>query len=99
VHHESISRYSLLAGVSQASFKKKHPQNLQVDPSKLTVQLGEGDLDSLTPEEVLSFLTDINQGTNQLTKRTRYSQLLPSSTSSLKTWILISEQKMAALVF
>jgi hypothetical protein len=36
---------------------------------------GERDLNSLTPEEVLSFLTDFNQGTNQLTKRTRYSQL------------------------
>jgi integrase/recombinase XerD len=32
-------------------------------------------LSSLTSEEVLSFLTHINQGTKQLTKRTRYSQL------------------------
>jgi integrase/recombinase XerD len=43
--------------------------------SRLTDQFGERDLNSLTPEEVLSFLTDFNQGTKQLTKRTRYSQL------------------------
>ena len=30
----------------------------------------------MTPEEVLSFLTDFSQRTNQLTKRTRYSQLI-----------------------
>jgi integrase/recombinase XerD len=41
----------------------------------LTAQFGERDLNSPTPEEVLSFLTDINQRANQLTKRTRYSQL------------------------
>jgi integrase/recombinase XerD len=75
VHHESLSRYSLLAGVSQASFKKNTPKTYQSILSKLTVQFGERDLNSLTPEEVLSFLTDFNQGTKQLTKRTRYSQL------------------------
>ena len=41
----------------------------------MTAQFGERDLNSLTAEEVLSFLTNINQRTNQLTKRTRYSQL------------------------
>ncbi len=43
--------------------------------SRLTAQFGERDLNSLTSEEVLSFLTNINQGTKQLTKCTRYSQL------------------------
>ena len=43
--------------------------------SKLTVHFGERDLNSPTPEEVLSFLTNINQRINQLTKRTLYSQL------------------------
>ena len=59
---------------------KKHRQNLPVDPfqtilSKLTAQFGERDLNSLISKEGLSFLIDINQGTKQLTKRTRYSQL------------------------
>ena len=55
--------------------KKTTLKTYQSVPSKLTAQFGERDLNSLTPEEVLSFLTDINQRTNQLTKRTRYSQL------------------------
>jgi integrase len=75
VHYESLSRNPLLAGVSQASFKKNTLKTYQSILSKLTTQFGERDLNSLTPEEILSFLTQINQGTKQLTKRTRYSQL------------------------
>ena len=73
--HESLSRYPLLAGVSQASLKKNTLKTYQSIPSKLTTQLGERELNSLTPEEILSFLTQINQNTKQTTKRTRYSQL------------------------
>ena len=73
--HESLSRHPLLAGVSQSSFKKNTTRTYQSILSKLNAQFGEKELDSLTPDEILSFLTDINQRTNQLTKRTRYSQL------------------------
>jgi integrase/recombinase XerD len=75
VYHESLSRYPLLAGVSKASFKKNTIKTYQSILSKLTTQFGERELDSLTPEEILSFLTQINQNTKQTTKRTRYSQL------------------------
>ena len=75
MHHESLSRYSLLAGVSQASFKKNTVKTYQSILSKLTTQFGERDLNSLTPEEILTFLTQINHDTKQATKRTRYSQL------------------------
>ena len=75
MHYESLSRNPLLVGVSQASFKKNTLKTYQSILSKLTTQFGERDLNSLTPEEILSFLTQINQGTKQLTKRTRYSQL------------------------
>ena len=64
-----------MAGVSQSSFKKNTIRTYQSILSKLTAQFGERELDSLTSEEILSFLTEINQRTNQLTKRTRYSQL------------------------
>ena len=73
--HESLSRHPFLAGVSQSSFKKNTIRTYQSILTKLTAQFGERELDSLTPEEILSFLTEINQRTNQLTKRTRYSQL------------------------
>jgi integrase len=64
-----------LAGVSQASFKKNTIKTYQSILSKLSTQFGERELNSLTPEEILSFLTQINQDTKQTTKRTRYSQL------------------------
>ena len=73
--YESLSRYPLLAGVSQASFKKNTLRTYQSILSKFSDQFCERDLNSITPDDVLSFLTQINQGTKQLTKRTRYSQL------------------------
>jgi integrase len=75
VPYESLSRYPLLAGVSQAPFKKNTLRTYQSVLSKFSAQFGERDLDSVTPDEILSFLTGINQGTKQLTKKTRYSQL------------------------
>jgi len=75
VRHEGVSRYPMFAGVSQTSFKRNTLKTYQHILSKLTLHFGERELNSLTPEEVLSFLTSINQGTKQLTKRTRYSQL------------------------
>jgi len=75
VHHESLSRHLLLAGVSQSAFKKNTLKTYQSILSRLTAQFGERDLSSPTPEEVLSFLTHSNQQTKQLTKRTRYAQL------------------------
>jgi len=64
-----------LAGVSQSTFKKNTIKTYHSILSKLAALFGERDLTSLTPEEVLSFLTTINQGTKPLTKHTRYSQL------------------------
>jgi integrase/recombinase XerD len=75
VHHESLSRHPLLARVSQPAFKKNTIKTYKSVLLKLTTHFGERDLNSLTPEEVLSFLTNINQETKHLTKRTRYSQL------------------------
>ncbi len=65
----------MLAGVSQASFKKNTLRTYQSVLSKFSPQFGERDLNSITPDEILSFLTEINQGTKQLTKKTRYCQL------------------------
>ncbi len=76
---------------------KKHPKTYQSILSKRTARFGERDLKSLTSEEVLSFLTQINQGTKQLTKRTRYSQLTLSSTSLPKMLIPISEAPVTPL--
>ncbi len=47
--------------------KKSTLKTYQSILSKLAALFGERDLTSLTPEEVLSFLTNINQGTKALT--------------------------------
>ncbi|HSB06958.1 MAG TPA: phage integrase N-terminal SAM-like domain-containing protein [Thermodesulfobacteriota bacterium] len=64
-----------MVGVSQASLKRNTIKTYQSILSKLTTQFGERNLNSLTAEEILSFLTKINERTKQTTKRTRYSQL------------------------
>ena len=51
--------------------------------SKLTVQFGERDLNSLTPEEILSFLTDFNQETNLLTNYSQLTSLINFITQNL----------------
>jgi integrase/recombinase XerD len=64
-----------LAGISQVPLKKNTLRTYQPVLSKLSAQFGERELESITPDEILSFLTGINQSTKQSTKRTRYSQL------------------------
>ena len=66
-----IIGWSIISFIQKKSTLKTYQSVL----SKLTAQFGERGLNSLAPEEVLSFLTDFNQKANQLTKRTRYSQL------------------------
>jgi site-specific recombinase XerD len=55
--------------------KKNTLRTYQSILSKFSMQFGERDINSITPDEILSFLTQINEGTKKLTKRTRYSQL------------------------
>jgi hypothetical protein len=52
----------MLAGVSKGSFKKSSPKTYQSILSKLTTQFVERHLNSLTADEILSFLAEINQG-------------------------------------
>jgi len=64
-----------LAGVPQIAFKKNTVRTYESTISSLRDSFGERDLDSLTSDEVLSFLTRITEGKKQLTRRTRYSHL------------------------
>jgi len=64
---------------------KKTPSKLPVDLFQTHRAIWRKGPELPDPEEVLSFLTDINQRTNQLTKRTDTPNSLPSSTSSPKT--------------
>jgi len=43
--------------------------------SRFNDEFGKRDLESITPDEILSFLTRLTEGNNQTTKRNRYSSL------------------------
>lgn len=64
-----------MARVSQTTFKKNTTRAYESTMLSFRESFGERDLNSLTSEEVLSFLTRITEGRKQLTKRTRYSHL------------------------
>ena len=50
-------------------------RNYELVLSKFCDQLGEREIDSITPETILAFLTEFTKGTKQSTKRLRYSLL------------------------
>jgi site-specific recombinase XerD len=56
-------------------FQKNTTVNYQVLLSRFNEQLSERDLQSITPEEILTFLTRLNGDTMQTTKRLRYALL------------------------
>ncbi|MGD9193904.1 MAG: hypothetical protein PVH58_18435 [Desulfobacterales bacterium] len=43
--------------------------------TRFTDEFGDRELDTITPDEILSFLTRLTEGTKQTTKRNRYSCL------------------------
>jgi len=55
--------------------KKNTTVNYQVLLSRFNEQFRERDLQSITPDEILTFLTRLNGGTKQTTKRLRYALL------------------------
>jgi integrase len=75
VHYESFSRYRLLGGVSQIALKKNTIRTYESTLSNFRSRFADRDLVSVSPDDVLSFLTAITEGKKQLTKRTRYSHL------------------------
>lgn len=66
--------------------KKNTLNNYQVLISSFCENFGYKELDSLTSEEVFTFLTEFTEGTKQSTKRLRYS-LLSSFFNSIKNSI------------
>jgi site-specific recombinase XerD len=43
--------------------------------NQFQAEFGDRGVDTITPEEILSFLTKLTDGTKQTTKRNRYSSL------------------------
>ena len=55
--------------------KKNTLQNYEIILSRFCDQFGEREMDSITQETVLAFLTDLTEGNKQSTKRLRFSLL------------------------
>ena len=55
--------------------KKNTTINYQILLSRFNEEFSERDLHSITPEEILTFLTHLNEKTKQTTKRLRYALL------------------------
>lgn len=64
-----------MARVSQTTFKKNTIRTYESTISNFKNSFGDSHLDSITSDELLSFLTRITEGRKQLTRRTRYSHL------------------------
>jgi integrase len=59
-----------------ASIRKKNTiKNYEFLFTRFNDEFGKRDLESITPDEILSFLTRLTEGNNQTTKRNRYSSL------------------------
>ena len=59
-----------------ASIRKKNTiKNYAFLFTRFNDEFGKRDLESITPDEILSFLTRLTEGNNQTTKRNRYSSL------------------------
>ncbi len=71
-HHRQSNRIKSITG----SIRKKNTlKNYEFLFTRFTDEFGDRDLDAITPDEILYFLTRLTQGTKQTTKRNRYSSL------------------------
>jgi site-specific recombinase XerD len=55
--------------------KKNTRKNYRFHFTRFSYEFSDRDLESITPDEILSFLTRLTEGTKQTTKRNRYSSL------------------------
>ena len=75
MRYESRANHQSLPGIPQSEFKKNTIDAYRDTLTKFCDEFGGRELESLSSEEVLSFLTSITEGTKQSTKHTRYSHV------------------------
>jgi hypothetical protein len=76
VQHESIKSHPFVSRVSQGQFEEKNTlKNYEFLFTRFSDEFGDRELESITPDEILSFLTCLTEGNKQTTKRNRYSCL------------------------
>src|SRR5210317_1349275 len=79
----NLRRFQMKLSHAIESYQKYHSFNSEKNTIKnyeflftrFNDEFGKRDLESITPDETLSFLTRLTEGNNQTTKRNRYSSL------------------------
>jgi integrase/recombinase XerD len=73
--HESRTSHQSFSRVPEDEPKKNTISSYRITLSKFNDVFGNRQLDSISSEEILTFLTSITEGTKQATKHSRYSHL------------------------
>jgi site-specific recombinase XerD len=73
--HESRTSHQSFSRVPEDESKKNTINSYRITLSRFSNDLGDRQLDSISSEEILTFLTSITEGTKQATKHSRYSHL------------------------
>jgi site-specific recombinase XerD len=75
VKNENLSGNRIVQRLSQHQLKKNTVKNYDFVFNQFKDEFGDRLVDAITPDEILSFLTKLIDGTKQSTKRNRYSSL------------------------
>jgi integrase len=75
VSHESRTSHQSFSRVPEDEPKKNTINSYRITLSRFSYDFGDRQLDSISSEEILPFLTSITEGTKQATKHSRYSHL------------------------
>ena len=73
--HESRTSHQSLSRVPEDEPKKNTINSYKISLSRFSNDLGDWQLDSISSEEILPFLTSITEGSKQATKHSRHSHL------------------------
>ena len=73
--HESRTSHQSFSRVPEDELKKNTINSYRITLSKFSDVFGDRQLDAISSEEILTFLTSITEGTKQATKHSRYSHL------------------------
>ena len=74
--HESITSHEIVYGLSEDEFKKNTIRNYEFTLTRFRHRFGIQDLESISAEEILSFLWELTEDSKQSTKRVRNELIL-----------------------
>ena len=75
VKWKSLRQFNRIRSTTASIQNKNTLKNYQFIFTQFQIEFGYREVDTFTPDEILSFLTKLTDGTKQTTKRNRYSSL------------------------